>query len=216
MVQEKNWIFMIDMNMGNLGSVQEAFHRVGAHVEITTNPQDVRSASVLVIPGVGAFGDGIESLSDNGLIDPILIHARAGKPIIGICVGMQLLAEAGEEYGLHKGLGLIRGTVKKLCPKDPFTRIPNMGWSDVNVLRREILFTNIPDDKAFYFAHSYYLDCTDSADVAGQIEYGGQVIPVAVERGKLFGMQFHPEKSQDVGLDVLSSLISYLKRKGMA
>jgi glutamine amidotransferase len=207
-------IVMIDMDMGNLGSVQEAFNRVGVQVDITTRTDHVENAGVVIIPGVGAFGDGMESLSQNGLIEPILNHVQTGKPLIGICVGMQMLADAGEEYGLHKGLSLIRGSVRRLRPTDQKSRVPNMGWSDVSILRRGVLFENISDKRAFYFAHSFYLDCEEVADVVARIEYGGQSIPVAVERGNVFGMQFHPEKSQDAGLDVLESYISYLKLKG--
>jgi imidazole glycerol-phosphate synthase subunit HisH len=209
-------IVMIDMDMGNLGSVQEAFQRAGVRVKITTQAQDVENAGAVIIPGVGAFGDGMESLSQNGLIDPILKHAQTGKPLIGICVGMQLLADAGEEHGLHKGLGLIQGSVRRLKPTDSKYRVPNMGWSDAIITHRGTLFANIPDHQAFYFAHSFYLDCDEASDVEARIEYGGQSIPVAVERGNVFGVQFHPEKSQDVGLDVLASYISYLKIKGVA
>src|SRR5687768_11138685 len=145
---------MVDMDMGNLGSVQEAFQRAGVHVKITTQGHDVENAGAVIIPGVGAFGDGMESLSQNGLIEPILKHAQAGKPLIGICVGMQLLADAGEEHGLHKGLGLITGSVRRLKPDDPGYRMPNMGWSDVSIIRRETLFAKISDTRAFYFAHS--------------------------------------------------------------
>ena len=207
-------IVMIDMDMGNLGSVQEAFRRVGAKVHTTTRSQDVQNAEVLIIPGVGAFGDGMESLSQNELIEPILQHVDGGKPLIGICVGMQMLAESGEEHGMHRGLGLIRGSVRRLRPIDSQYRVPNMGWSDVSIARRGILFSGIPDRQAFYFAHSYYLDCVDDSDVEARIEYGGQSIPVTVERGNVFGVQFHPEKSQDAGLDVLASFISYLKQSG--
>ena len=207
-------IVMIDMDMGNLGSVQEAFNRVGVAVDVTTRADHVENAGAVIIPGVGAFGDGMESLSQNGLIKPILNHVQTGKPVIGICVGMQMLADAGEEYGLHKGLGLVRGGVRRLRPTDAKSRVPNMGWSDVSIIRRGVLFENISDHRAFYFAHSFYLDCEDEADVVARIDYGGQSIPVAVERGNVFGMQFHPEKSQDAGLDVLESYISHLKSKG--
>ncbi len=208
-------IVMIDMDMGNLGSVQEAFSRVGAQVHTTTDANDIKNASAVIIPGVGAFGDGMENLSDNGMIEPLLAHASAGKPLIGICVGMQLLADAGEEYGLHKGLSLVRGTVRRLRPADPKNRVPNMGWSDVTIIRRETLFAKIFATRAFYFAHSFYLDCEDPSDVVAKIEYGGQAVPVAVERGNIFGVQFHPEKSQDAGLDVLESYVSYLRNKGV-
>jgi glutamine amidotransferase len=214
MEREMSDIVMIDMDMGNLGSVQEAFSRVGAQVDITTRAQDVKKAGIVIIPGVGAFGDGMESLSQNGLIEPILEHARDGKPLIGICVGMQMLADTGEEYGLHRGLGLIKGVVRRLRPTDPKCRVPNMGWSDVSISRHGTLFANTKDCQAFYFAHSYYLDCEENEDVVARIEYSGQNIPVAVEHGNVFGMQFHPEKSQDVGLDVLESCILSLKQMG--
>ena len=198
-------IVLVDMGIGNLQSVVNAFQRVGAEVAVTTQPADVAAADAVVLPGVGAFGDGMASLKAKRLIEPIRRHAREHrKPLLGICLGMQLLADAGEEHGRHEGLGLIRGRVVQL-PRVPGRRIPNMGWCDIQVSNpRSVLFARVPQGEPFYFAHSYHVVCGDPTDVAATMAYGGPVA-VAVERGSIFGVQFHPEKSQDAGLSLLEA-----------
>jgi glutamine amidotransferase len=208
---------MIDMGMGNLQSVLQAFGRIGARVTVTTRPEDLERAGAVILPGVGAFGDGMASLNSNGLLGPLRRHAgELRRPLLGICIGMQLLAEEGEEHGRHAGLSLIRGRVVRLRPTDGKCRVPNMGWCDVEVNNpNSPLFARVPDGDAFYFAHSYHVQCADPADVAGTIQYGGCRLTAAVQRGNIWGVQFHPEKSQDAGLNVLAAFIDYLQTGGL-
>lgn len=204
-------IAVIDLGIGNLQSVCEAFRRVGEVVTVTAQPEDVARADVVVLPGVGAFADGMARLHRSGLVEPLRRHAiEEKKPLLGICLGMQLLAESGEEHGFHHGLGLVRGHVTRLQPTEPGCRVPNMGWCDVSLRPGEkVLLSEIPDGEPFYFAHSYHLECADPSDVVATIEYGGIHLTAAVERENLFGIQFHPEKSQSAGLTVLSSFIKH-------
>jgi len=200
---------MVDMDVGNLQSVSEAFRRVGAAVEITDTPAGIDAASVLILPGVGAFGDAMEQLRAKGLVEPIRTHALGRRrPLRGICLGMQLLADESEEHGLYPGLGLIRGRVLRLHPSQPGFRVPNMGWCDVADSRRRGWLR--PGD-ALYFAHSYHLACSDRDDIVATIEYSGSPVTVAVERNNIIGVQFHPEKSQGAGLNLLEALVSHLE-----
>lgn len=201
---------MVDLKISNLQSVREAFRRVGAQIEMVSGPEDIERASAVILPGIGAFGDGIESLSDQGLIPTLRRHAlEAKKPIFGICLGMQLVADQGEEYGLHQGLGLIRARTVRL-PEKPGMRTPNMGWCDVTIAStNNILFAQNMDGQPFYFAHSYYLDCADQQDVIATLDYGGP-LTAAIKHENIFGIQFHPEKSQEAGLDLLESFTNYV------
>jgi len=202
---------MIDMEMGNLQSVLEACERVGVRVQVTTKARDIEMADAVILPGVGAFGDGMAALRKHGLVDALHRHAvRGKKPLLGICLGMQLLAEVGEEHGVHEGLGYVKGRVVRLNPTKEGYRVPNMGWCDAAVVKPGVLFAGLRDGESFYFAHSYYLECADRQDVAATIQYSGRAIPAAIERENLLGVQFHPEKSQDVGLEVLDSFFRYL------
>lgn len=208
---------MIDLKMGNLQSVLEAFKRVGAEIKIITQPQDIEQANVVILPGVGAFGDGMATLRQKGLVEPVRRHAiEQKKPLLGICIGMQLLADEGEEHGLHQGLGLIPGRVIRLDPPEPRYRVPNMGWCDVTVVKKDsILFAGLPEVEAFYFAHSYHFHCSNPADVAATFEYG-DCLTAVVERDNIFGVQFHPEKSQDAGLNVIEMFLKHMQQKGWA
>jgi glutamine amidotransferase len=210
-------IAMIDMGLGNLQSVSQALERVGGHVEVTTRVDDIGRADAVILPGVGAFGDGMASLHTHRLVEPIRDHViRARKPLLGICLGMQLLAYFGEEYGRHEGLGLIAGVVRRLAPTTPGCRVPNMGWCDVTVTRpHSQLFNGIPNGEPFYFAHSYWLRCAEPADVAATIEYDGS-LTAAIERENVFGVQFHPEKSQDAGLSVLHAFVAVVRERKAA
>lgn len=196
-------ITLIDSGICNLASVTTALNRVGAAWTLAETPEQVARAGALLLPGVGAFADGMESLRVRGLIAPIKAHAAQARPILGICLGMQLLAETSEEFGEHAGLGLIRGRVRRLPAAAGF-RIPNIGWCDVNVRPGTRLLGDEADGRSFYFVHSYYVDCATETDVAGWLTVGAQRIAIALERGAIFGAQFHPEKSQDAGLAVLA------------
>jgi glutamine amidotransferase len=205
-------IVMIDMGVGNLQSVRQAFDRLGTAVLVTTDAADLTGAEAVILPGVGAFGDGMASLSRHGLIEPLRQHAAAGKPFLGICLGMQLLAGSSEEHGRHQGLGLVPGRVTRLTPTDRTCRIPNMGWCDVAVQNpRSVLFAGLDRGETFYFAHSFHLICDDPADVAATLDYSSARVTAAVQRGNLFGVQFHPEKSQDAGFHILAAFVSRVR-----
>ncbi len=207
-------IAVLDSGIANIGSVLAACQRVGVAAVVTSDPAAIPGASALILPGVGAFADGMESLRRHGLIQPILDAARAGTPILGICLGMQLLAESSEEFGTHQGLGLVPGSVRRLQAVHPGERIPNIGWCDVWRSRQTRMFAGIEDGTPFYFVHSYHLDCSDPMDCAGTIGFGTGEVCAAVERGNIWGAQFHPEKSQDAGLEVLGNFARHMQQTG--
>ena len=204
-------ITIVDSGISNLGSVLAAMRRIAAPAEVTTDPAAVRKARAILLPGVGAFADGMAGLRKHGLIEPILEAAKAGKPILGICLGMQLLAEASDEFGDHAGLGLVPGRVRKL-PAVPGLRVPNIGWCDMDIRRGATLFAGIDNGSPLYFVHSFHLVCAQPAHAAGSIAFGSAPVTVAVEHGNIFGAQFHPEKSQDVGLAFLANFADYVTR----
>ena len=210
-------IAMIDMGIGNLQSVVEAFRRVGADLTATTDPDGVEQADAVILPGVGAFGDGMASLREKGLVGPLRTHSlEKQKPLLGICLGMQLLAEGSDEHGKHEGLGFVRGRAVRLAPTTPEARVPNIGWCDVAFDEGSAtLFTGLATNEPFYFAHSYHVECEEPADVAASFDYGGVRVTAAIERGSILGVQFHPEKSQDSGLNVLASYIEYLRQAAL-
>lgn len=198
---------MIDMNMGNLQSVIEAFKRVGAELVVTSQPDDVKRAEVVILPGVGAFGEGMTNLTRKGLVDPIKEHVSQKKILFGICIGMQLLAQESEEHGLHKGLDIIPGRVTRIIPTNALYRVPNMGWCDVTVAQKgACLFNHLSGVDSFYFAHSYHFQCTHDSHIAASFDYGSNLV-AAIEHENIFGVQFHPEKSQEAGLNVLESFV---------
>ena len=197
-------ITIVDSGICNLTSVTTALDRIGLPWTRADSPAEVAQARALLLPGVGAFSDGMRHLRERHLIEPIQHHAASGRPLLGICLGMQLLAESSEEFGDHEGLGLIKGRVRRL-PSVPAFRIPNIGWCDVRAQPQARLFGGDPEqNRTFYFVHSYYVDCADEGDVAGWLDIGAMAVPVAIERGAIFGVQFHPEKSQDAGLALLA------------
>ena len=194
-------ITIIDYGMGNLRSVQKGFQRMGFEATITDRPEAVRQASKLVLPGVGAFGDAMENLRRLMLIEPILDAADRGTPLLGICLGLQLFFEESEEKGVHRGLGLLKGKVRRF----PDTlRVPQIGWNQLHIQRECPLLQDIPDDSFFYFVHSYYVDPEDRDDTVALTDYGIYYTSVAAKR-HVYGVQFHPEKSQDLGLKILEN-----------
>jgi len=206
-------ITIIDLKISNIGSISRAFARIGARARETSDPEVISSARALVLPGVGAFGDGMDGLCDKGLVEPIKKQADRGIPLLGICLGMQLLAEEGQEHGRRPGLGLISGSVARLepSPTHPEDKVPNIGWNDVSARSGARLFRPGSDEPVYYFAHSYHLDRADDGDIAATLKLGGRSVIAAVERGNLFGVQFHPEKSQDAGLGVLSAFVDFVR-----
>lgn len=201
---------IIDLDIGNLSSVANAFQRIVSSVTVAGNPGSAYNADVIVLPGVGAFERAISRLRSAGFEPVLRNHVGLGKPLIGICLGMQLLADCSEENGLHKGLGLVPGKVTRLDAVPPDYRVPNVGWVPVAASKPCPMFPPGSDGESFYHVHSYHLVCQDDADVAATFEFGGKRIVTAVQRDNIFGMQFHPEKSQDAGLNLLEALLSYI------
>jgi glutamine amidotransferase len=202
----------IETGVSNTGSVVNAFHRIGVEPAPVGRPEDVEAASALVLPGVGAFGDGMAALRERGLVEPIQRAVRGGVPIIGICLGMQLLADAGEEYGSHRGLGLVPGTIKPLIADQPDFAVPNIGWSAVSPTRGGVLFDAADTGQFFYFLHSFHLQPANSAVVAATFSFSGRPVVAAIEDRAIFGIQFHPEKSQDAGLNLLSRFVDTIRQ----
>jgi glutamine amidotransferase len=187
--------------MGNLRSVQKGFERVGAEAAIATTPHEISAAERLVLPGVGAFRDAIGELRRQDLVSPVLDHIAAGKPFLGICLGLQLLLEESSEGGRHEGLGVLKGRVERF-PEGAGLKVPHMGWNRLDRSGNGPVFSDIPDDAYFYFVHSYYVVPADEAVVAARTNY---IVPFvsAVTRENVFAVQFHPEKSQRHGLALL-------------
>ena len=202
-------IVIVDYGLGNLFSVQKALEMVGADVKISGRAEDIRTAERIILPGVGAFADGMNYLRAKGL-DTVLTEEVMGKkkPFLGICLGLQFLAEVGEEYGEHKGLGWIKGRVRKLNVEHLGLKIPHIGWNDLEYIRPSPLFAGVNPGADFYFVHSYHLDVGDPADLVATATYG-EKITAAIQRGNIFATQFHPEKSQDNGLKLLENFLSW-------
>ncbi len=198
-------VILIDAGTGNLRSVQKALETVGANVTRTDDPQKVLSGSRIVLPGVGAFGDFMSGLQSKGLEDAVKQITSRGVPLLGICVGMQALFEIGEEMGDHEGLGLLRGTVVKFADSLS-VKIPHTGWNQVEVRKEALLFDQVKDGAYVYFNHSYYCQAEDFSDVIAETDYGIRYA-CAVRRENVFGVQFHPEKSQRVGLQILKNFL---------
>jgi imidazole glycerol-phosphate synthase subunit HisH len=196
-------IAIVDYQMGNLRSVQKALERVGHAAAITADPRILAQADKLVLPGVGAFADAIAELRRRELVEPIREAVAAGKPFLGICLGLQLLFDVGFEDGFHEGLGILKGEVRRFEVPPQF-KVPHMGWNQVRFLRRPPIFAGIEDDSHFYFVHSYYVAPQDEEVVAGVASYPDPFCAVAW-RDNLFATQFHPEKSQQAGLLVLKN-----------
>ena len=200
---------IIDSGVANLGSVQAALRRIGVPARVAADVDSVRRADALLLPGVGAFAGAMAVLNERGLVDPIRAAAADGVPVIGICLGMQLLAEESEEFGRHEGLGLIPGKAVRLEPRLSGERVPNIGWCDVIPAPDAILYREVDPGTAFFFVHSYVLECRSPSDVAATIRFGGREVAVAVQRDNIHGAQFHPEKSQDAGLSVLAAFAAF-------
>lgn len=190
---------ILDYGVGNLRSVYMAFRRLGLDVQITSEAKALRRASAIVLPGVGAFGDAIGSIRALGLEDAIVSTIGDEVPFLGICMGLQLLFEVSEEMGEHRGLGILAGRVRRF-PQGQ--RVPHMGWNEIHQVRAIRLWDGVPDRSYAYFVHSYYADPEDESVVAGSTDYGLDYAS-AVARGNVYAIQFHPEKSQDVGESIL-------------
>lgn len=201
-------IGIVDYGLGNLPSVAAAVGRVGGDPVITADPAVLSDCERLILPGVGAFRDGMANLHARGLV-PVLDRLVLGekRPVLGICLGFQLLARRSSEFGEAAGLGWIDADVDRLTPADPALRVPHVGWNDFTRNGEQPLFLGVPDDALFYYVHSYCMRCHSPDDVAGVVDYGGPVV-AAVRKDTVFGTQFHPEKSQKHGLQVLQNFLS--------
>jgi glutamine amidotransferase len=193
-------IAIVDYRMGNLRSVEKGFEAAGvADVRVTDDPALIAAADGVVLPGVGAFRDAAANLDASGCRDALLARLADGAPFLGICLGLQLLADVGLEDGEWRGLGVLGGTCERLPAG---VKVPHIGWNTVEYSRESPLFAGVPDDSAFYFVHSYRVVPADPSCIIGTTEHGVRFVS-AVEKGRAFAVQFHPEKSSEVGLHVL-------------
>jgi glutamine amidotransferase len=200
-------VVIIDYGLGNLRSVAGAVHRLGHAFRVSNRRADLEGADRLILPGVGAFGDGMKNLRELGLVEALNDFVlRRGKPILGICLGCQLLAKESHEFGKHEGLGWIDASVRRLEPPDPTLRVPHVGWNDLFPTRPSVLWEGVPAGALFYYVHSFRLSCEDAGDVTGECLYGER-FTAAVQKGNIYGTQFHPEKSQLHGLTVLKNFL---------
>ncbi|MBR3592969.1 MAG: imidazole glycerol phosphate synthase subunit HisH [Clostridia bacterium] len=195
-------IAIVDYGVGNLFSLISSFNKIGADIVVTADPQVISDADGIILPGVGAFEDAARKLRDSGLDKVIVEQAQKGKKLMGICLGMQMLFQQSYEYGCHEGLGLLKGNIvpmKDSIPAD--LKIPHIGWNALHFTKESNLFKYISNNDCVYFVHSYYAtDCDDS--VIATAEYGKE-LTAAVQKDNIMGCQFHPEKSGEVGLNIL-------------
>jgi len=194
---------IVDYQMGNLRSVQKALEKMGHQATVTDDPADLERADKIVLPGVGAFQDAIDQLRRRDLVEPILRAIDAGKPFLGICLGLQLLLDVSYEDGRHEGLGVIPGSVVRFELPDGY-KVPHMGWNEVTFRGPLAITTGIDNPTHFYFVHSYYAVPEDESVVAGTADYG-EPFCAAIHRDNVFATQFHPEKSQRAGLQMLKN-----------
>jgi imidazole glycerol-phosphate synthase subunit HisH len=201
-------IAIIDYDMGNLHSVSKAIERLGFEAEVVDSPSQLEKADGVILPGVGAFGDAVRNLEERGFTQAINDYAASGRPLLGICLGMQLLFAQSHEHGQHQGLGLFPGVVRRFSGD---YKIPHMGWNRLSFLKESPLFADL-DEGYVYFVHSYLLDpaTTDPAVLLATAEYY-QDVPAVVGLGNVFGTQFHPEKSGEVGMKLLSNFARLVK-----
>ncbi len=211
-------IAIIDSGIANLRSVQKGFERLGREARIVENPRDLREAWAIVLPGVGAFADGIAKLETHGFIDPLCRAIETGKPVLGICLGLHFLFSESEEFGLHKGLNLLPGRVRRFADgatapagSGDRLKVPHMGWNRVRIERPAPILAGLPDEPFFYFVHSYYVEPADPDVTAGTTEYGIRFTSV-IWRDNLFATQFHPEKSQSSGLTLLANFAALARK----
>jgi glutamine amidotransferase len=201
-------IVVIDYGLGNIHSVLGAIEKLGFRAKASSDISEMQKADKLILPGVGAFADGMANLRKLGLIEPLTkLVVEGKKPILGICLGCQLLCKDSEEFGKHAGLGWIDASVKKLQPSDKKLRVPHVGWDELRQAKQSALFTDVPPGALFYYTHSYAPFCNDRSLALGQCDYGGE-FDAAIQKGNICGTQFHPEKSQQHGLQLLKNFLS--------
>ena len=201
-------IGIVDYNMGNLASVINAFEKVGADIAVESDPSKLHEYDKLILPGVGAFGDAMEHLKENGMDTAVKAYAKSGKPLLGICLGMQLLFESSEEFGSHKGLGLIEGQVVAFDERkfDHKLKVPHMGWNELFKQNNTSLFDGLEKEFYLYFVHSFHVVCDDKYAI-GKTYYGYEFVS-AVNKDNIYGIQPHPEKSHENGLKIIENFVN--------
>lgn len=198
-------ISIVDYGMANLRSVQKAFEQVGHRAHLISRPEEVDAAEKVVLPGVGAFKDAVVTLRSKGLDKAILRHIEKGKPFLGVCLGLQMLFETGYEDGVHKGLSLFPGACVRFdVDKTMRLKVPHMGWNELNIKRPSPLFRDLPENPSVYFVHGYHVTPADEEIVATTTDYGRPFVS-SIWRDNVMAVQFHPEKSQRVGLQMLKN-----------
>ncbi|MBR5152307.1 MAG: imidazole glycerol phosphate synthase subunit HisH [Clostridia bacterium] len=198
---------IIDYGAGNLHSVQKACEAVGEQVYITSNPEEILAADRVILPGVGAFGDCMQSLTESGLVNTMHQIIEQEKPFLGICLGMHMLFSSSEESPGVKGLDVFHGQIVRI-PESKGLKIPQMGWNSLQFTKESPLFYGLPENPFVYFVHSYYMQPEDTSIIAATCEYG-KTLPIALHHGNVFATQFHPEKSGDVGLKILKNFMEW-------
>jgi len=200
-------IAVVDFGAGNLRSVAKALERSGLIADITADPAAVRRSDGVVLPGVGAFADAVANLSQTGLDDAVRERISARRPYLGLCLGLQVLFDEGDEHGVTPGLGILPGRIERFSDRTPegeLLRVPHIGWNTVKFSGEHPMLSRLPDEDCFYFVHSYRAIPDRTSDVAGRVDYGGE-FAAAVAREGLFAVQFHPEKSQSAGRRLLDA-----------
>ena len=203
-------IAIIDYGVGNLLSVAKALEHIGSQAVVTSRKEDIQSADGVIVPGVGAFGDAMLSLRQRELLDPVITHAQSGKPLLGICLGMQLLFSESEEHGIHAGLDLIPGRVVRM---QGTYKIPQVGWNQLQMERPHPVVEHVGEGEFAYFVHSYYAVPKDSSVIIATTDYH-QPVPAIVAKDNVIGMQFHPEKSAATGLKLLTNFVTWVRTGG--
>jgi glutamine amidotransferase len=201
-------IAIVDYGMGNLRSVEKGFKKVGVEAVVTSDPKTVDDATAIVLPGVGAFRDCIRNLTDLSLTESISRSIEKGKPYLGICLGLQVLFSESEEFGTCRGLDIFRGKVVRFQIKE---KVPHMGWNTIQIMRKPPILAEVPDDSYFYFVHSFYVVPDDAAVTAATTDYGVTFTSM-IWKDNVFATQFHPEKSQELGLRILKGFGDFVKK----
>jgi glutamine amidotransferase len=202
---------IVDYGMSNLGSIRRAVEECGADVFVSANPADLDKAGRIILPGVGAFPDGMSNLRETGFVPYLKKAVSDGAPLLGICLGMQLLATRSYEEGVTEGLNFLPGEVRPLIPRNEGDRVPHVGWNEIHKTKDSPILENVPDGSDFYFVHSYHLAPEYPADILAKTDYCGGFACV-FGRGNVFGAQFHPEKSGGMGFQILRNFLNYYGR----
>ncbi len=203
-------IAIIDYGAGNIQSVYKALKFIGADCKVTSDKDEILNADGAILPGVGSFGDAMDTMNKRGIKDTIIEYTKSGKPFLGICLGLQLLFPESEETPGIKGLDIFKGTITKIPNQNRTLKIPHMGWNNISIKQKDGIFKDIEGEPYVYFVHSFYLKAQDKDIVAATTQYGVE-IDAAVQKGNIIATQFHPEKSGEVGLKMLKNFVEMVK-----